>query len=264
MPKIEVKLEPHNKSWKSLFNEEAANINQALGENCIEIHHIGSTSIPDIYAKPIIDIMPVVKDLGKVNLYNPNMENIGYTIKGEYGFFMRRFFVKENAFHVHVFEQGSSEIDRHIKFKHWMINNVNDKNAYQNLKQELAIKYKHDRTAYAIAKTAFVSNIERKSGWHGIRICRAFTKDEWIKIKELHKELQSNIKSSDFNNNEENMHLLLFNHNQIIGYAYLKLDNNDPIEILHLCKPYINSEIHDYFTRSIEKWIRCQPIHINN
>ncbi|WP_150466109.1 GrpB family protein [Francisella sp. SYW-2] len=247
MKKVEVILKPHNKEWKDIFQIEAEKISDALGDNCIEIHHIGSTSIPGIYAKPIIDIMPIVRDLGEVDQYNLNMENIGYATKGECGFFMRRYFVKENAFHVHIFEQGNSEIDRHLKFKNWIINNLDDKNAYQKLKQQLATKYKYNLTAYAIAKTDFVSKIEEKSGWHGIRVCQAFTEDEWIEIKELHKKLNTGVQENNIQNNNENMHLLLFKQNQVIGYIHIKLQTDNPINIVYIDKQYENTKVYTYF-----------------
>jgi len=109
-----------NEEWSQQFLTEAIKIQKVLGNNCLEVHHIGSTSIPKLSAKPIIDMIPVVKDITAVDLCNQAMEALGYTVKGEFGFFLRRFFVKQNRFHVHVFEQGNPEIERHLRFRDWL------------------------------------------------------------------------------------------------------------------------------------------------
>lgn len=80
-----VELEEHNPDWSRLFTEAANEIKSILGENCIDIHHIGSTAIPHIYAKPIIDVLPVVKDISKVDSLNAQFEKYGYVCLGEYG-----------------------------------------------------------------------------------------------------------------------------------------------------------------------------------
>lgn len=78
MNKIEVV--PYNPNWPLVFEEEAAKIREALGDNYIDIHHIGSTSVPNLAAKPIIDIIPVVRDIHAIDKLA--MESLGYEVKG--------------------------------------------------------------------------------------------------------------------------------------------------------------------------------------
>ena len=73
---------PYNENWPRLFEEEAAKIRQVLGEKCLAIYHIGSTSVPGLAAKPVIDMIPVVKDVFKVNEFRAAMEAQGYEAKG--------------------------------------------------------------------------------------------------------------------------------------------------------------------------------------
>ncbi len=143
-----IEIVTHNPAWSKMFESEAVKIKKILGSNCINIYHIGSTSVPDLAAKPIIDIMPVVHDIKAVDLCNFNMQQLGYEVKGEYGFMLRRFFIKKNAFYVHVFEENNPEIERHLKFCDWMRNHPNDRNEYASLKEKLAQKFSHDRTSY--------------------------------------------------------------------------------------------------------------------
>src|SRR5580698_1970268 len=85
-----IEVVPYNPEWPQMFEAEAALIKKALGDNCIAIHHIGSTSIPGLSAKPIIDILPVVKDILKVDA--KPIEALGYQAKGENGMAFRRYF----------------------------------------------------------------------------------------------------------------------------------------------------------------------------
>ncbi|CDZ81906.1 dephospho-CoA kinase/protein folding accessory domain-containing protein [Candidatus Rubidus massiliensis] len=87
-----VKVVSYDPKWPLMFEAEAALIKQALGSNCLAVHHIGSTSIPGLSAKPIIDILPVVKNILEVDASTEAMENLGYDVKGEYGIAFRRYF----------------------------------------------------------------------------------------------------------------------------------------------------------------------------
>ena len=80
MPRI-VGLVPYDPNWPHQFAEETAKIKSVLGENCIAVHHIRSTSVPGLDAKPVLDIMPVVKNISQVNI--PGLEGIGYVNRGE-------------------------------------------------------------------------------------------------------------------------------------------------------------------------------------
>ncbi|MED7788540.1 GrpB family protein [Francisella sp. 19X1-34] len=256
-----IKLESHNPSWSKKFQLEAQSLKNILGNNCLELHHIGSTSIPKIYAKPIIDILIVVNDLAKVDLCNINMTKLGYIVKGEYGFFMRRFFIKENAFHVHIFEKGNSEIDRHLKFRDWMRTHTRDRLAYESLKKNLAKKYQNDITAYSIAKTDFVTHIEEKAGWDGIKICKAFTELEWDKVAQYHSKYDLNIEYKSLKNDSSNTHFLLFKRELIIGYAYLQMRNGKiSINILEVDKKYQYSSVEEYFRASIQRWLNLKEL----
>ena len=113
-----VEIVPYNPSWPQMFEEESAKIKQALGENCIAVHHVGSTAVPGLSAKPVIDMIPVVLNIMKVDQVTQNMQSLGYEAKGEFGMLFRRFFTKEHvARNIHVFEQGNPEIERHLKLR---------------------------------------------------------------------------------------------------------------------------------------------------
>src|SRR5579862_3217593 len=139
-----VKVLPYDPEWPHLFTKEAELIKDALGQNCIAIHHIGSTAVPGLSAKPVIDIIPVVKDILQVDKAILAMEKLGYEAKGEFGVPFRRYFQKAHhlrTHHVHIFEEGNPEIERHIKFRDWMRTHDNDREAYAKLKLQLAQQF---------------------------------------------------------------------------------------------------------------------------
>jgi GrpB-like predicted nucleotidyltransferase (UPF0157 family) len=163
-----VEVVPHNPNWRFLFETESQEIGIALGENVIAMHHIGSTSIETIYAKPIIDILVEVNSIGKVDEHNSRMEALGYECMGEFGIEERRFFLKDDSAririrHVHVFEVGSTQVHRHLAFRNYLNTHLEDAQVYSNLKQTLAAKYQHDIKGYVEGKDAFIQEIDRKA-----------------------------------------------------------------------------------------------------
>lgn len=158
-------LENYNKKWKALYLEEICLIKEFLSGELISNHHIGSTAIPEIKAKPVIDILLEVKSIQKLDDYNSYFENISYEVKGEYGIKGRRFFQKggdERTHHVHIFEKGNPEIIRHIRFRDYMINNKQKALEYEKLKVELCQKYLNDPESYSNGKSEFIRLIEKE------------------------------------------------------------------------------------------------------
>ncbi len=162
----EVKIVPYNENWPKEFLIESQRVMEVLGNNCIEIHHIGSTAVPGLAAKPVIDILPVVQDINIVDKYNEAMERLGYTPRGEDGIPMRRYFRKGitvRTHHIHIFEEGNPQVMRHIKFRDWMRNHPEDMKAYESLKKKLAIQFSNDRHAYTEGKNEFIAMIDKKA-----------------------------------------------------------------------------------------------------
>ncbi len=166
MRKVEVV--EHNREWRDLFQVESKSVAQALGQSIVAIHHIGSTSIPNIHAKPIIDLLIEVKDINKVDCKNLAMEKIGYEALGEFGMVNRRYFRKDNSLgirthHVHIFEANSAEIERHLAFRDYMIAHPAEAQQYSNLKRKLAQQYPRDIESYMDGKDEFIKNIDKKA-----------------------------------------------------------------------------------------------------
>ncbi|MEM9766596.1 MAG: GrpB family protein [Cyanobacteria bacterium P01_D01_bin.71] len=163
-----VAVVPHNPAWQQAFELESKQIAQILGENVVAIHHIGSTAIPGIYAKPIIDFLVAVRAIALVDRQSGAMGQLGYEIMGEFGIPGRRYFHKDNAagirtHHVHVFAVGSAQIERHLAFCDYIRAHPADAQAYSDLKRQLAAAYPTDIDAYIAGKDSFIQAIDIKA-----------------------------------------------------------------------------------------------------
>ena len=163
-----VEVVPHNSAWRKVFVLEARQVAQALEENVVVSHHIGSTSIPGIYAKPIIDLLVVVRAIAKVDEHNIAMAHQGYEAMGEYGIPGRRYFCKDDStgirtHHVHVFEVGSAQIERHLAFRDYMMAHPEDAQSYSDLKRRLAKAHLTNIEAYIDGKDGFIRAIDAKA-----------------------------------------------------------------------------------------------------
>lgn len=151
--------------WSERFEKEAKAIKAILGDLLLEIHHIGSTSVPGLAAKPVIDILPVVRDITLVDAFNPPFEAIGYEPMGENGIPGRRFFRKGGAehrsHHLHIFgTDNTTDIHRHLAFRDYLRTHPEVADEYASLKQTLARKFPHDINAYCDGKDAFIKHHE--------------------------------------------------------------------------------------------------------
>ena len=165
---MKIYMVPHDPNWRQEFEREAAQITAVLGGGVITVHHIGSTAIPGIYAKPVLDMLLVVHDHAALDEKQAQMEALGYEARGEFGIPGRRYFRRNNALgdrthQVHAFEQGSPQIDRHLAFRDYMIAHPEAAQKYSGLKRELAAKHPNDMEAYMDGKDEFIQEIDRQA-----------------------------------------------------------------------------------------------------
>ncbi len=163
-----VEVVPHDRNWQNLFKAESRQLSIAFGDNAIAIHHIGSTAIETIYAKPIIDILIEVKNLDRVDDLNPQIESLGYITMGEFGIVGRRFFRKDDnagirTHHIHTFEVGSPQIERHLAFRDYLRSHPEAARQYSELKQQLAQQYPTDIQNYMDGKADFIAEIDNQA-----------------------------------------------------------------------------------------------------
>ncbi len=141
-------IEKYSLAWALDFEHEKIKIGNVLGEKLVQIEHIGSTSIVDLGAKPIIDIMVGVHNLDEVVNFIDSFKEIGYEFVWHNEFPERRFFRRgqrrAGTHHLHIYRFGSEHWKNNILFRDYLRQNSNKQKEYQNLKNELAEKYPND------------------------------------------------------------------------------------------------------------------------
>jgi GrpB-like predicted nucleotidyltransferase (UPF0157 family) len=158
---LEIKLAEYDPSWPKRYQRHAELIKEALGEALLSIEHVGSTSVPDLAAKPIIDILVVVGDSSDESSYLPPLTRAGYRLRvREPEWHEHRMFrTPELDVHVHVFSRGCSEVERMLAFRDQLRHSSGDRLRYEAVKRELAARPWSDMDAYATAKTEVVESI---------------------------------------------------------------------------------------------------------
>ena len=159
---------PHDPLWKMAFEIEAKAIEHVFKPAPIQLHHIGSTAIPGILAKTIIDILGTVDSLRAIDAEAHAFESLGYAVMGAYGIPGRRYFRKRNSVgtrthHLHVFEKGSNHAERHPAFRDYLIAHPKVAQEYSGLKRRLTGDAASTWDAYLDGKDPFVSRIEPKA-----------------------------------------------------------------------------------------------------
>ena len=160
-----VRLHSYNPIWSAAYETEADALKKIFGNSLIQIEHIGSTAIPGIKAKPIIDILISVNRIGVAEEMIPEMEALSYEHRGEFGIPGRRYFRKftngERSHHVHIYQSGHKAITRYLDFRDYLRIHPDRAQAYSQLKEELAVNFRDDRAMYSESKTDFILETNR-------------------------------------------------------------------------------------------------------
>lgn len=151
----------HNRSWQLAYQQEKSIIAKTLNKDIVEIQHIGSTAIPGLAAKPIIDILIAVERFTPDDKYSCQLHLIGYHHQPEASSTDRLFFWKgtPRTHHIHIVEYGKGIYWRHILFRDYLRNHREIALQYEALKRKMALKFCSDKVAYAESKTQFIDSV---------------------------------------------------------------------------------------------------------
>lgn len=163
----------YDPGWPAMYERERRRIANVLGDRALEIHHVGSTSVPGLAAKPIIDIMLVVEDCASDESYVPDLEQAGYVLRIRepdagnplfHGNEPHRVFKGSDIdLNLHVWSRGSGEIERNLIFRNWLRVHEDDRDLYQRVKLELANQRWDNVQEYADAKTEVIEAIRARA-----------------------------------------------------------------------------------------------------
>ncbi|HWA90659.1 MAG TPA: GrpB family protein [Rhizomicrobium sp.] len=171
-----VELRPHSPLWAQMAAEETTRLKAALGEELIEVHHIGSTAIPGIMAKPVVDLIPIVADLDRLDARENAIRALGYRWFGEFGLPGRRYcYLKdpvtgERLFQLHCYQQGWPEVPRHLAFRDYLRAHPARAREYEAEKIRAASVVSDDVNAYNDEKNDWIKRVEKDAlAWFSVR-----------------------------------------------------------------------------------------------
>ncbi len=157
-----VELVEHDPIWAILFEQERDRLSGIFDGRVVAIEHVGSTSVPGLCAKPIVDVLVGLRDLTLENAHIAEMRELGYEYLGEYGLPGRLFFRKDpRTHHVHVVEHGGEHWERHLLFRDTLRADPDERRRYDEFKRRLAAEG-HPRDVYTELKTPFIREVEAR------------------------------------------------------------------------------------------------------
>jgi GrpB-like predicted nucleotidyltransferase (UPF0157 family) len=171
-PPIPVILAAYDPEWPRLAAGHSRRLQAALGSALVIVHHIGSTSVPGLAAKPIIDLMPVVSDLAELDRLRGRIEALGYGWHGELGITGRRYCTLDDqagvrAVQLHIFQASSPHAERHIALRDYLRAHPEIARAYENEKRRAQSLYPDDSHRYGDEKAAWIRDAEVKAfSWY--------------------------------------------------------------------------------------------------
>ncbi len=266
-----IEVVPYNSDWPLAFEAEAAKIKEALRESCIEVHHIGSTSVPGLIAKPKIDIISVVQSLDNAT---SAFESLGYQYRKEHEMPFRLYFTKKIATHInlHVYEEHNPEIELNILFRDFLRNCQTSCAEYASLKKNLlANKSSHEKnnsrsTGYNLGKNDFIKKIINQTGFAGLcfRPCQ-----HYLELQEYHRirreQIFAPIKVVYDENHpsltlDNHFHFILYKGTKIICVAHVEFLNDRQAAIRSLAtdEPHKRNGYGTHMMKLLERWIKSK------
>lgn len=263
-----VEIVSYNPKWPQMFEKEAAELKKSLGDNFIEIHHIGSTAVPGLSAKPKIDIIAVVKGLKEIR-------QLGYRFRGEFNIPFHHCYTKRSDninVNLHIFEKDNPEIELNLLFRDYLRKNSKAREEYTALKMELVkqeythVKYNSIFVGYTLGKNYFIQKTLKKAGFDKLCIRFVTHHAEWEAYHRIRKEVIFDRMKIQYDpehisiKDPQNKHFILYQGADIIGVAHVESLSLSEVALrpFAIDVPYQNKGLGSQFLPIIEKWIKEQ------
>ncbi|MFQ4138200.1 GrpB family protein [Nodosilinea sp. PGN35] len=161
----------YSPDWPLAFEQAANQLRSHLGDDLVAIHHIGSTSVPGLAAKPIIDLLPVARSITAIKAKTPQLEAAGYRAWGEYGLPGRWYFTRDEdgyrTHNIHIYGQGDPDIERHLAFRDYLRNHPKVRDEYAAVKRAAYAQHPADIGGYSDHKHGWIQTVEAQAlAWY--------------------------------------------------------------------------------------------------
>lgn len=168
-PPIPVVLAPPDPDWPRAAAAVSEVLLKALGKTLVSVHHVGSTAVPGLIAKPVLDLMPVVTSLAAFDGARNKLEKLGFLWWGENGLVGRRYLTRDDpltglrTLQLHCYVAGSPEIERHVAFRDYLRAHPEAVAEYAVVKQRCRDAYPDDSHAYSLCKSDWITGVEAEA-----------------------------------------------------------------------------------------------------
>ncbi|AJY76202.1 GrpB family protein [Paenibacillus beijingensis] len=159
-------IEPYNEEWPAIFFELGKRIKEAIGDHAIRVDHIGSTAVPGLAAKPVIDVQISIRDINHFDLVKDGLETIGFRYIQDNPDRTKRYFREQPGMrrtHIHVREHGSWAEQFNLLFRDYLRTHEKEREEYADLKKKLSLIFRNQREQYVEGKTELIWNIMMKA-----------------------------------------------------------------------------------------------------
>ncbi len=259
---MSIDIVPFNKKYAFEYECERRLILNAAQDNLIEIHHIGSTSVEHLAAKPVIDIIANVYD---IKLFKTQVKDIAYEARGELGIPFREYFRKDKKINLHVYENYNIEVELNLVFRDFLRNNADARLKYQKLKYELAAKENAATkdtslyTFYNLGKDEFIRNAIKQTSFNGLRLMFVNHYIEQQKFATLY-----NGSLPNKNNLDKEIKFILYQGMDIIAAIRVFLINDYEVLIDKAMydSKLLETESHDKMMSLIHAWCKKHKLSI--
>lgn len=267
----EIEVAPYNPLWPEQFEQESSQIKKILGNGCMAVYHVGSTSVPGLAAKPKIDILVVVKNHPSETI--TKLETIGFVYRGEYNIPMHYGFSKRGGVNVnlHVYQEGHPEIELNLTFRDYLRSHPDLRDEYAAIKSRLLQdkssfeKNNSMFNGYNLGKDAFIRKVLKLAGFQRLRFVRCTHYAEWDFAKKMRqKYFFDKVPISDpyvwTFNHPDHVHFILLRGMDMIGYAHIQLwpKSRAAIRIIVVEEVDRNQGFGKQFLTWIETWLKWQ------
>jgi GrpB-like predicted nucleotidyltransferase (UPF0157 family) len=257
--KKHIEVVSYNNDWPAMFSIEETIIRTALGDNCVAVHHIGSTSVPGLSAKPKIDIVAVARDRKRAIIV---LEKAGYAYKGEWNIPLKCGFTKRDKTDVNLhlfFDENHPEIELNLKFRDYLRRHPDVCDEYAAIKMKiLESEDAHQKSArfpfpiYTVRKRKFIDNVLKEAGFDRLRVLKCVTEDEWNAAKNFWKKHPDQIVDACPNHE----HFIFYRGVEIIGYADIYILSQTKAEVLIFeVVNQADQGAREFFLDLIKEWI---------
>ncbi len=266
-----VEVVPYDPSWPNIFDIEAKKIKAALGNSFASIHHVGSTSVQGLAAKPIIDIIACARNL---NFDHQGLADLHYQYRGGFNLPLRKSFTYRSTdlnVNLHIFEENDPEVELNLLFRDYLCKNSEVRDQYEALKYKLLeddASHKKDGAmyrGYTLGKHDLIQDILNKSGFKRLRfvICAHYT--EWKAAKHFRNKyfFEPNKREDPYTwtfDHRNHKHFILYKGVNIVGYAHVELwpENRAALRIIVIDEKEQGERYGKEFMSLIEKWLRLE------